>query len=140
MARVICTLPNASMHISGIDFEPHDLGVISKDDVPIEVAERFARIPGYKLELKAAKKAAGEAEEQKSAKLAKEQKRLADEGVEMKALEANQDENLDATGTEHEVASKVKATAKKAADKAVDPVAPKEEDKTADGEAESKGE
>lgn len=102
MARVICTLPNASMHIGGIDFEPHDLGVISKDDVPIEVAEKFAKIPGYKLELKAAKKAAGETEEQNSAKLAKDKKRLAD--------------------------------------KAVDPVAPKEEDKTADGESESKGE
>lgn len=53
MARIICTLPNASLNISGIEFEPREEGgVISKADVPAEVAERFARIPGYALELK----------------------------------------------------------------------------------------
>lgn len=48
MARVICILPNASESISGVTFAPCRGGMLS-DEIDDGVAERFARIPGYRL-------------------------------------------------------------------------------------------
>jgi hypothetical protein len=48
MARVICTLPNASEEISGVKFERHEMGVIS-ENVSDEQAANFASIKGYVL-------------------------------------------------------------------------------------------
>lgn len=56
MARIICELPNASLNINGIEFERMDNGnVISKGDVPADVAEKFVNIPGYKVIVAGAK-------------------------------------------------------------------------------------
>jgi hypothetical protein len=46
MAKVICTLPNASTEINGVKFVSHKLGMIS-EDVDDEVATGFATIQGY---------------------------------------------------------------------------------------------
>lgn len=50
MARVICTLPNASELINGIAFSLLDdnTGMISAE-IEQDLAERFASIPGYFL-------------------------------------------------------------------------------------------
>lgn len=48
MPRVLCTLPNASDLINGVRFIP-DRGQAISEEVPLEVAERFARISGYRL-------------------------------------------------------------------------------------------
>jgi len=47
--KIVCTLPNASLSINGIEFEPikDGIGVISKGDVPDEVAAHLMSIPGY---------------------------------------------------------------------------------------------
>lgn len=49
MPKVICTRPNASNVIDGVDFEPHELGVISVE-IDDEKAQSFLRIPGYQLD------------------------------------------------------------------------------------------
>jgi len=46
---VVCTLPNASNKINGIEFEDCREGKISKEPVSEDVAFRFATIPGYKV-------------------------------------------------------------------------------------------
>ena len=48
--RVVCTLPNASLLINGVDFasDPDYAGVVSRVLTPEETA-RFAAIPGYTL-------------------------------------------------------------------------------------------
>ena len=48
MARVICTLPNASHLISGVKFEDHELGVVS-EEISDDVAAEFAATPGYQM-------------------------------------------------------------------------------------------
>ncbi len=48
MAKVICTLPNASTKINGVAFVEHKLGMIS-EEVSDEVAAGFASIQGYVL-------------------------------------------------------------------------------------------
>lgn len=48
MAKVICTLPNASELISGIEFVAHKLGMISAE-ISDDVAAEFASIAGYLL-------------------------------------------------------------------------------------------
>lgn len=48
MARVICTLPNASDHINGVAFVQTEGGWLS-DPVDDATARRFADIPGYQL-------------------------------------------------------------------------------------------
>jgi hypothetical protein len=48
MPRVLCTLPNASTCINGVDFEPHDHGVLSVD-LSDDQAQTFVAIPGYEL-------------------------------------------------------------------------------------------
>lgn len=53
MAKVICTLPNASNSINGIAFAEHELGMIS-EDVSDEVAASFTSIRGYVLSQPAA--------------------------------------------------------------------------------------
>lgn len=52
MSKVICTLPNASARINGVNFEPHKRGVIS-EDLTDEQAEHFLGIAGYELDGKA---------------------------------------------------------------------------------------
>ena len=48
MAKVICTLPNASSSISGVKFVSHKNGMIS-EEVEDEVALHFASINGYQI-------------------------------------------------------------------------------------------
>jgi len=55
MAKVICTLPNASDLISGVKFVTHKLGMIS-EEIEDEVAEVFLSIKGYVLHGKNAAK------------------------------------------------------------------------------------
>ena len=58
MPRVICTLPNASKHINGVDFSTTADGMaIVSDEISAEQAEIFLSIPGYEPE-PVAKKAA----------------------------------------------------------------------------------
>ena len=63
MAKVICSLPNASTEINGVAFESTDGGMLSVE-VTDEVAEAFVAIPGYALvgAVDPAVKAAAEAE------------------------------------------------------------------------------
>lgn len=49
MAKVICSLPNASELINGVKFFEHEAGVIS-EEISDEVAAAFASIKGYVLE------------------------------------------------------------------------------------------
>lgn len=55
MAKVICTLANASTKINGVSFTA-DRGQMISDDISDEMAAAFAAIPGY--EIVGAKKAA----------------------------------------------------------------------------------
>jgi len=48
MAKVLCTLPNASELINGVKFDAHDKGMLS-EDIPDDQAAAFAEIPGYEL-------------------------------------------------------------------------------------------
>lgn len=48
MARVLCTLPNASDSINGIAFEDHPSGKLSAE-ISTEDAAQFAGINGYEL-------------------------------------------------------------------------------------------
>jgi len=67
MAKVICTLPNASEEINGVSFVSHAKGMVS-EEITDAVANDFASIPGYELvgavspEEAAAKAAAADAE------------------------------------------------------------------------------
>lgn len=49
MAKVICSLPNASTLINGVKFVEHEAGVIS-EEISDEAAAAFASIKGYVLE------------------------------------------------------------------------------------------
>lgn len=49
MAKVICTLPNASSLINGVKFVEHEAGVIS-EEISDEAAAIFTKIKGYVLE------------------------------------------------------------------------------------------
>jgi hypothetical protein len=46
--KVLCTLPNAALNISGVGFEPHPEGVVSVEDLEPKVAEIFLAVPGYR--------------------------------------------------------------------------------------------
>lgn len=48
MAKVLCTLPNASEEISGVKFEQREDGMLS-EDISDEQAAAFVEIPGYAL-------------------------------------------------------------------------------------------
>lgn len=48
MAKVICTLPNASTRINGVTFTP-DRNQMVSEEISDEVAAHFASISGYKL-------------------------------------------------------------------------------------------
>lgn len=48
MARVICTLPNASTEIDGVTFAA-DRGQMISEDLDQAVADRFATIPGFQI-------------------------------------------------------------------------------------------
>lgn len=48
MARVLCTRPNASDEISGVQFEQHEDGMLSVD-ISDDQAAAFTEIPGYTL-------------------------------------------------------------------------------------------
>jgi len=50
MARVLCTLPNASTVINGVNFSL-DRGQMLSDDMDAATAADFASIAGYKLVL-----------------------------------------------------------------------------------------
>lgn len=58
MARVICTLPNASSEINGVKFVSHKLGMLS-DDIDDDVAKSLLAVPGYHLYDSATKGFAG---------------------------------------------------------------------------------
>lgn len=47
--KIVCTLPNASLLISGVAFEqvPGVAGVVSTQDLPDDVAQGFLGIHGY---------------------------------------------------------------------------------------------
>lgn len=67
MPLILCKLPNASTKINGVEFKPTEAGMLSVD-VSAEVAEAFAKIPGYEIvqaqgRKKAADKAADKADE-----------------------------------------------------------------------------
>lgn len=49
MAKVLCTLPNASEEISGIKFEKTDEGMLSAE-ISDELAAELATIPGYSID------------------------------------------------------------------------------------------
>jgi len=57
MAKVICTLPNASALINGVKFVGHKLGVIS-EDIDDATAASFVAIQGYEYAPNRASKAA----------------------------------------------------------------------------------
>lgn len=63
MAKVLCTLPNASEEISGVKFVAHEKGMLS-EDISDEIAADFASIPGY--ELVGAKAPASEADAERA--------------------------------------------------------------------------
>lgn len=48
MKKVLCTLPNASALINGVEFEETDAGMLSAA-VEDDVAKQFEGIPGYEL-------------------------------------------------------------------------------------------
>ncbi|MFT8945951.1 MAG: hypothetical protein ABF876_05140 [Acetobacter aceti] len=48
MAKVICTLPNASTRINGVTFTP-DRNQMVSEEISDDVAAHFAVINGYKL-------------------------------------------------------------------------------------------
>jgi hypothetical protein len=48
MARVLCTLENASGDISGVKFSPTDVGMLS-EEISAELAAEWATIPGFEL-------------------------------------------------------------------------------------------
>lgn len=48
MARVICTLPNASTKINGVAFA-EDRGQMVSEEISDDKAAAFVAIPGYKL-------------------------------------------------------------------------------------------
>lgn len=81
MAKVICTLNNASDEINGVKFKKHPdgHGMVS-EDIGDDQAAVFASIPGYELvgATKAAKQPAGKtAEELEAERLAEEQRAAA---------------------------------------------------------------
>lgn len=49
MKLIICTIPTATSPINGIEFGPHERGLVSTP-VSDETAEYFGSIPGYELE------------------------------------------------------------------------------------------
>lgn len=50
MAKVTCTRPNASEHISGVDFVRQKDGSVVAEDVSPELAEQFADFEGFTVE------------------------------------------------------------------------------------------
>lgn len=67
MARVICTLENASELISGVKFTA-DRGQMISEEITDEVAAHFASIPGYSLVAPAAAPAASDDGKKRTAK------------------------------------------------------------------------
>jgi hypothetical protein len=51
--KILCTLPNASSNINGVEFEPYELGgmvsVRQVDDLDEVVIRKLLKIGGYKL-------------------------------------------------------------------------------------------
>lgn len=66
MPLILCKLPNASTRINGVEFKPTDAGMLS-GDVSAEVAEAFAKIPGYEIvQAQGKRKAAAKAGEEEA--------------------------------------------------------------------------
>lgn len=100
MAKVICTLPNASELINGVKFVSHKDGMIS-EDISKDEADSFLDIPGYQLA--AAATAPSKAEKEAAAKAAAAEKAAA-EAAEKEAAEQ-------AAAAEKEAADKAAAEA-----------------------------
>lgn len=45
--RMICTLPNASLTLDGLEWEPCKSGIITKSFIDDDVADRLLSIPGF---------------------------------------------------------------------------------------------
>lgn len=95
--HVICTLANASNNINGVDFKPHnEKHVRTAAPVSEEVANYFAKIPGYhvepveeaKVETKAERKAREAAERKAAEEAAEAEKKSADEAAAKVAAES----------------------------------------------------
>ena len=50
MAKVTCTRPNASEHISGVDFVRQEDGSVVAEDVSPELAAQFVDFEGFTVE------------------------------------------------------------------------------------------
>jgi len=64
MARVLCTLHNASNSINGVAFEPHPKGVVS-EEIDQDTADHFLSINGYEPHDEAEDDGSGQKSEQK---------------------------------------------------------------------------
>ncbi len=75
MAKILCTLPNASGEISGVKFVSHKNGMLS-EEIDDQVAAVFLQIPGYELvgAPSEAEKGAAEAAAEAAAKAAEDAK------------------------------------------------------------------
>lgn len=128
MAKVLCTLPNASEEISGVKFATHDKGMLS-EDISDEQAAEFAAIKGYELVGAAPKKTDAEVQAEKEAEAAAKAAEKAAKDAE-KADLVNRAEAVSLTvkgnwsierlRTEVEAAEKAKADAEAAAKAAAD--------------------
>ncbi len=49
MARILCTHPNASHSINGIKFERDERGQMLSEDIPMDKAAGFSKMPGFKV-------------------------------------------------------------------------------------------
>ena len=62
MPKVICTRPNASLNINGVNFTPTEDGTgVLSDEISDDAAELFLSIPGYELADEPQKKASAPA-------------------------------------------------------------------------------
>lgn len=105
MAKILCTLPNASEEISGVKFVAHEKGMLS-EEVAADVAERFASIPGYEVVGATAPKAPPVQDDAKAAERAALSARAEAVGLKVKGTWSN-----DRLATEVEQAEKAAAVA-----------------------------
>ncbi|WP_443691480.1 hypothetical protein [Pseudomonas sp.] len=91
--KVICTLQNASLEISGVKFEVLEDGRLVSEEIEDETAELFASVPGYSIvtdddlpgpELTAAQKKAAE-KQAKADKAAAD--KIADDAAKQKVID-----------------------------------------------------
>mgnify|MGYP001354255258 CR=1 FL=1 len=46
--RIVCTLPNASLSLDGIEWEPCKDGIVTKEPLDDEAADRLLTIEGFR--------------------------------------------------------------------------------------------